>query len=92
MSIQGDLANDKFRCRLALSVVLAAKLAERNMQLTRSTIESCIVTLPDLVDPEEVMYRLYPLEKIEAGEKDLLDGKLHTHEDVVGRFSAKWRK
>lgn len=45
------------------------------MQLTRSTIEACIATLPDLVDPEEVMYRLYLLEKIEAGEKDILEGK-----------------
>lgn len=62
------------------------------MQLTRSTIESCIATLPDVVDPEEVMYRLYLLEKIEAGEKDILEGKVHTHEDVTERLTSKWRK
>jgi len=62
------------------------------MRLTRSTIESCITTLPDVVDPEEVMYRLYLLEKIEAGEKDILEGKVKTHEDVAERFSSKWRK
>ena len=62
------------------------------MQLTRSTIESCFATLPDVVDPEEVMYRLYLLEKVTAGEKDIIDGKTQSHENVVERFSSKWRK
>ena len=62
------------------------------MQMARSTIESCIATLPDVVDSEEVMYRLYLLEKIEAGEQDIRDGKTMTHENVTERFAAKWRK
>jgi predicted transcriptional regulator len=62
------------------------------MQLARATIESCIATLPDIVDPEEVMYRLYLLGKIEAGAKDIREGKTVTHETVMERFSSKWQK
>jgi hypothetical protein len=62
------------------------------MQLARTAIESCIATLPDVVDVEDVMYRLYLLEKIEAGEKNILDGKTIAHENVVERLSSKWRK
>lgn len=62
------------------------------MQMARSAIESCIATLPDVVDSEDVMYRLYLLEKIEAGEQDIRDGKVIPHENVVERFSSKWRK
>jgi predicted transcriptional regulator len=62
------------------------------MQLARATIESCIATLPDIVDPEDVMYRLYLLGKIEAGARDLRDGKTVSHETVMERFSSKWQK
>jgi predicted transcriptional regulator len=62
------------------------------MQLARTTIESCIATLPDFVDPEDVMYRLYLLGKIEAGESDIREGKTVTHDVVMERFSSKWQK
>jgi len=38
------------------------------------------------------MYRLYLLEKIEAGENDIRDGKITTHENIDERFSSKWLK
>ena len=62
------------------------------MQMARSAIESCIATLPDVVDSEDVMYRLYLLEKIEAGEQDIRNEKVIPHENVMERFSSKWRK
>jgi predicted transcriptional regulator len=62
------------------------------MQMARSAIESCIATMPDVVDSEEVMYRLYLLEKIEAGEQNIRDGKTMSHENVAERFAAKWQK
>ena len=52
------------------------------MQLARATIESCIATLPDSVDTEDVMYRLYLLGKIEAGAKDIREGKTVSHESL----------
>lgn len=62
------------------------------MQMARADIESCIATFPDVVDSEDVMYRLYLLEKIAAGENDIRDGKIITHENIVERFSSKWLK
>lgn len=62
------------------------------MQLARASIESCIATLPDIVDQDDVMYRLYLLGKIEAGAKDIRDGRTVAHETVMERFSSKWQK
>ncbi len=62
------------------------------MQLARATIESCIATLPNVVDQEDVMYRLYLLGKIEAGESDIRAGKTVAHDVVMERFSSKWQK
>lgn len=62
------------------------------MHLARSAIESCFTNLPDVVDPEEVMYRLYLLEKIEAGENDIKEGRTLSHEAVCERLSARWLK
>ena len=35
--------------------------------------------------------RIYLLEKIEAGEKDILEGSAHSHKDAVKRLSKKWQ-
>ena len=43
------------------------------------------------VDVEDVMYRLYVLQKIEAGEKDVAEGRTSTHKDAVERLSKKWQ-
>jgi predicted transcriptional regulator len=62
------------------------------MQLARATIESCIATLPDVVDQDDVMYRLYLLGKIEAGANDIREGRTVPHETVMERFSSRWQK
>ena len=61
------------------------------MQIARSSVESCLANLPDMIDPEEVMYRLYVLQKIEAGEQDIRDGRVLEHDDVVERLTRKWQ-
>ena len=53
-------------------------------------MESCLANLPDMIDPEEVMYRLYLLQKIEAGEQDIRDNRIMEHDEVVERLSLKW--
>ncbi len=60
------------------------------MQIARSSVESCLANLPDMIDPEEVMYRLYLLQKIEAGEQDIRDNRIMEHDEVVERLSLKW--
>ena len=62
------------------------------MQIARSSVESCLANLPDMVDPEEVMYRLYLLKKIEAGEQDIRDNRIMEHDEVVERLSLKWQR
>ena len=45
------------------------------MNISKRAIESCIAEMPDIIDTDEVMHRLYLLQKIEAGEADIRDGK-----------------
>ncbi len=61
------------------------------MQVSKAKIETIVRDLPDLVDIEEVMYRLYLLEKIEAGETDIRNGNIMTHAQAMERLSGKWR-
>ena len=46
------------------------------MNISKRAIESCIAEMPDIIDTDEVMHRLYLLQKIEAGEADIRDGKI----------------
>jgi hypothetical protein len=56
------------------------------MQIPKVKIETIIRNLPDLVDIEEVMYRLYLLEKIEVGETDIEDGWVMTQDQAMERL------
>ncbi len=60
------------------------------MNVTKDKLETLIKELPDTVDIEEVMYRLYLLQKIEAGESALKEGQALSHEDAIKRVSKKW--
>ena len=61
------------------------------MNIAKSRLEKLFTELPDMVDTEEVMYRLYLLEKIEAGEADIREGKVLSHGDAMKRLSEKWQ-
>jgi predicted transcriptional regulator len=37
------------------------------------------------------MYRLYLLEQIETGEKDIVEGKTLPHKDAIEKLSKKWQ-
>ncbi len=60
------------------------------MNISKSKLEVLVKELPDNVDIEEVMYRLYLLQKIEAGETDIKEGKSLSHEEAMERLSKKW--
>ncbi|MBI1821442.1 MAG: hypothetical protein HYR79_07000 [Nitrospirae bacterium] len=62
------------------------------MNIAKSRLESLLKDLPDEVDTEEVMYRLYLLEKIEAGEADIKEGKVLSHSEAMNRLSKKWQQ
>jgi predicted transcriptional regulator len=61
------------------------------MEISKSKLEGLLRELPEKVDVEDVMYRLYLLQKIEAGEKDIAEGRTLTHKDAVDRLSKKWQ-
>lgn len=42
--------------------------------------------LPDDATWEEVVYRLYRRRELEAGHRDLEEGRVHSHEEVKKRF------
>lgn len=62
------------------------------MHITKAKLENILESLPEQVDTEDVMYRLYLLEKIEAGEADIREGRTVTHEEAVQRLSRKWQQ
>jgi predicted transcriptional regulator len=61
------------------------------MEILKSKLEVLLKELPDKVDIDEVMYRIYLLQKIEAGEEDIREGKILSHKDAVKRLSKKWQ-
>ena len=61
------------------------------MNIAKSRLESLIKELPDEVDIEEVMYRLYLFQKIEAGEAAIREEKVLSHDDAIIRLSKKWQ-
>jgi len=61
------------------------------MEILKSKLEGLLKELPEKVDIEDVMYRLYLLQKMEAGEKDVAEGRTSAHKDAVERLSKKWQ-
>jgi predicted transcriptional regulator len=61
------------------------------MNVTKDKLETLVNELPDTVDIEEVMYRLYLLQKIESGEAAIQQGRTLTHDEALNRLSKKWQ-
>lgn len=61
------------------------------MNVTKAKLETLIKELPDTVDIEDVMYRLYLLQKIEAGDTAIKAGNTLTHAETLTRLSKKWQ-
>ncbi|MGA1795883.1 MAG: hypothetical protein ACMUIL_08475 [bacterium] len=61
------------------------------MNVTRAKLETLIKELPDPIDIEELMYRLYLLQKIETGEVAIMEGKTLSHDEAMKRLSRKWQ-
>jgi predicted transcriptional regulator len=59
--------------------------------ITKQQVIDMIKDLPEQIDIEELMYRLYLRQKIEAAEEDVRAGRLLSHEEVVEETS-KWFK
>ena len=52
-------------------------------QTAKQEALDAIQRLPDSVDTEEIMYRLYVLENIRRGQQDATNGKTQSAEEVL---------
>lgn len=57
------------------------------MIITKQQVLEMVKGLPDQIEVEELMYRLYLRQKLEAAEEDVRQGRLLSHEDVVKEIS-----
>ncbi len=62
------------------------------MNILKSELEALVRELPDEVDVEEVMERLYLLQKIRAGEAAIRKGQTLSLTDAAARLTRKWQK
>jgi len=59
------------------------------MTIAKQEVFELIKDLPDEVDIDEIIYRLYLRQKLESAEKDVREGQLVSHEEVV-KETSKW--
>jgi len=59
------------------------------MQTAKQEVEAMLNHLPDDSTLEDIQYHLYVLEKIKRGQKDIEQGRSHTHEEAKERL-GKW--
>lgn len=61
------------------------------MTIAKQDVIELIKELPDEVDVDEIIYRLYLRQKLEGAEKDVSEGRLVLHDEVV-KETSKWFK
>ena len=59
------------------------------MEIAKNDVLKLVESMPDSFDLEELQYRLYLRQKLEAAEDDIRSGRVHTHEEVV-KETAGW--
>jgi hypothetical protein len=61
------------------------------MTIAKQQVLDLLQDLPDQVDIEEVIYRLYLRQKLELAEQDVRENRLISHAEVV-KETSKWYK
>lgn len=61
------------------------------MVIAKRQVLELVEDLPDEIDIDELMYRLYLRQKLETAEKDVREGLLVSHEEVI-RETSEWFK
>lgn len=57
--------------------------------IAKQQILDLIKDLPEELEIDEIMYRLYLRQKLDSAEKDVQEGRLLSHEEVV-KETSKW--
>ncbi len=71
-------------------VPFATRTEVRGMPLTRQELVDMVQSLPDAIEAEELIHRIYLKEKLARAEEDLAAGRVLTHEAMKDRI-ASWR-
>ena len=61
------------------------------MTITKRQVMDIVKDPPEKVDIDEIVYRLYLRQKLEAAEKDVKAGRVLSHAQVV-KETSKWLK
>jgi hypothetical protein len=61
------------------------------MTVHKKEVLELINELPEKIDIDDIIYRLYLKQKLESAEKDIKYGRTLTHKEVV-KETAKWFK
>ena len=59
------------------------------MQLRKAQLQQFVHDLPDTVEADEVMYRLYLMQKIEEGEEAIRQGHIISHDELRSRLAKR---
>lgn len=59
------------------------------MIISKQQVLSMVEDFPEAIDIDELMYRFYLRQKLEAAEEDVRKGRLLSHEEVV-KETGKW--
>jgi len=62
------------------------------MTIAKQQVLDLLKDLPEQVDIDEVIYRLYLRQKIELAEQDVREGRLISHAEVVKETSQWFKK
>ncbi len=57
--------------------------------IARNQLMEMVEELPEEIDVDDMIYRLYLRQKLETAEKDIEEGRVISHEDVM-RETSKW--
>lgn len=60
-------------------------------QIPKLELEKLFQELPEMINVEDVMYRLYVFQKIQEGEQDIQEDRVLSHNQVEERLSKKWQ-
>lgn len=61
------------------------------MTIVKQQLLELIRDLPEEIDVDEIIYRLYLIQKLESAEKDICEGQIISHEEVI-KGTSKWFK
>lgn len=59
--------------------------------MNKRDVQALLEEMPETIDPEDLIYRIYLLTKLEAAENDIRTGNVISHDELVRR-SEEWLK